>query len=65
MVPLILNEFTSAASVAIRDGSLDMIDCQGAFSDIDKSTAFVDATHYAPSGNEAMAACILAGMNEQ
>ncbi len=60
----IAQTFTKGASLAINEGSLDMIDCQDAFSAIDKSAAFVDATHYSPSGNEALASCILAGMEK-
>ncbi|MEJ2138054.1 MAG: hypothetical protein P8Y61_01150 [Gammaproteobacteria bacterium] len=54
--------FTQAMGAAIAAGELDMIDCQDAFSGIDKSKAFVDATHYSPTGNEALARCILSGI---
>lgn len=56
---VVAQEFTAAAASAIDNETLDMLNCQDAFSDIDKSLAFVDATHYSPSGNEALAECIL------
>lgn len=57
-------EFTTSAKNAIESGSLAMIDCQSAFADIDKSKAFVDATHYSPSSNDALASCILDGAQD-
>jgi hypothetical protein len=56
---IVAREFTDAVTGAIKTGALDMLDCQNAFKSIDKSRAFVDATHYSPSGNKALAECIL------
>jgi hypothetical protein len=51
--------FTQGAADAINAGELNMIDCQNAFASIDRTLAYVDATHYSPQGNKALAACVV------
>ncbi len=43
---------------AIRLGELDMIDCSDAIAAIGSQTGYIDASHYSPQGNRALAECI-------
>jgi hypothetical protein len=55
----VAEKFTLNAADMIKAGELEMTDCQSSFEFIDSSLAYVDATHYSPLGNQALAKCIM------
>jgi hypothetical protein len=60
---LTAREFVAAATGAIDAGELGMIDCHNVLAEQDSAFMYVDATHYSPRANEALARCILDGIS--
>jgi hypothetical protein len=54
----VTQRFYEVAGGAIESGELGMVDCREALTDVDSAYAYVDATHYSPAGNLAVAECI-------
>jgi hypothetical protein len=48
----------AATRMKIVNGELDMLDCSQSLADVPPGTGYVDATHFSPAGNKALALCI-------